>query len=97
VCCEDEFSNKGALGCVRVVVEEEDEKEEGVGEGEELGAVEEELAGPVVGETSKKGGRKEGKEGGDKLEGSENDSVAGNISISGFYKKLFKHQLTNMS
>lgn len=47
------------MGCVKVAVEEEEEKEEGVGEGEELGAVEEELAGPVVGETS----RKEGKEG----------------------------------
>lgn len=40
------------MGCVKVVVEEEDEeKEDGVGEGEELGAVEEELAGPAVGET----------------------------------------------
>lgn len=42
------------MGCVKVVVEEEEEKEEGVGEGEgeELGAVDEELAGPAVGETS---------------------------------------------
>lgn len=34
-------------------MEEEEEKEDGVeeGEGEELGAVEEELAGPAVGET----------------------------------------------
>lgn len=37
-------------------MEEEEEKEEGVGEGEELGAVEDELVGPAVGETS---GRKE--------------------------------------
>lgn len=35
------------------MVEEEEEREEGVGEGEELGAVEEELAGPAVGETGK--------------------------------------------
>lgn len=35
-------------------MDEEEEKEEGVGEGEELGAVEEELAGPAVGETSGK-------------------------------------------
>lgn len=32
--------------------EEDEEKEDGVGEGEELGAVEEELVGPAVGETS---------------------------------------------
>ena len=38
--------------------EEEEEKEDGVGEGEELGAVEEELAGPAVGETS---GSKDGR------------------------------------
>lgn len=42
------------MGCVKVVVEEEEEKEEGVGDGEELGAVEEELAGPAVGETSRR-------------------------------------------
>lgn len=65
MCCVDEFGNKGALGCVKVVVEEEEEKEEGVGdaEGEELGAVEEELAGPAVGETSKKNGGRKGNEG----------------------------------
>lgn len=54
------------MGCVKVVVEEDEEKEEGVGEGEgeELGAVEEELAGPAVGETSRRRkGRKEGKVG----------------------------------
>lgn len=68
-CRAGEFGAKGALGWVRVVVEEEEEeKEEGVGEGEgeELGAVEEVLAGPVVGETSgmrkgKKEGRKRGR------------------------------------
>lgn len=51
------------MGCVKVVVEEDEEKEEGVGEGEgeELGAVDEELAGPVVGETSRR--RKGNKEG----------------------------------
>lgn len=43
------------MGCVKVVVEEdEEEKEDGVGDGEELGAVEEELAGPAVGETSER-------------------------------------------
>ncbi len=42
------------------MVEEDEEKDEGVGEGEELGAVEEELAGPAVGETSRRrNGRKE--------------------------------------
>lgn len=52
-CLEGEFGGKGPEGCVKVVVEEEEEeKEEGVGDGEELGAVEEELAGPAVGETS---------------------------------------------
>lgn len=52
------------MGCVKVAVEEEEEeKEEGVGEGEELGAVEEELAGPAVGETLT---RKKGKEGEEK-------------------------------
>lgn len=57
------FGGKGALGCVKVVVEEEEEeKEEGVGEGEELGAVEEELAGPAVGETLGTKKRREGKE-----------------------------------
>lgn len=46
-----------------MVVEEDEEKEEGVGEGEgeEFGAVEEELAGPAVGETSRR--RKGNKEG----------------------------------
>lgn len=39
-------------------MDEEEEKEEGVGEGEELGAVEEELAGPAVGETLGKKERK---------------------------------------
>lgn len=53
VSCDGEFGGRGALGCVKVVVEEEEEeKKDGVGEGEELGAVEEELAGPAVGETS---------------------------------------------
>lgn len=48
------------MGWVKVVVEEEEEKEEGVGEGEgeELGAVEEELDGPAVGETLGKKERK---------------------------------------
>ncbi|KAA8579186.1 hypothetical protein FQN60_018759 [Etheostoma spectabile] len=50
----------GTLGWVKVAVEEEEEKEEGVGEaeGEELGAVEEELAGPAVGETLRRRGKK---------------------------------------
>lgn len=48
------------MGCVKVVVEEEEEKEEGVGDGEELGAVEEELAGPAVGETSRRKEKQEG-------------------------------------
>lgn len=51
------------MGCVKVVVEEEEEKEEGVGDGEELGAVEEELASPAVGETSR---RRKGRKGGRK-------------------------------
>lgn len=38
---------------MRVMVEEEEEEtEDGVGEGEELGAVDEEEAGPAVGDTS---------------------------------------------
>lgn len=61
--CAGEFGGRGALGWVKVVVEEEEENEEGVGEGEgeEFGAVEEELEGPAVGETSGDGGgRKRG-------------------------------------
>lgn len=56
------------MGCVKVVVEEEEEREEGVGEGEELGAVEEELAGPAVGETLRWKKRREGKEEGQERE-----------------------------
>lgn len=57
---QGELAGRGAAGWVKVVVEEEEEKEEGVGEGEgeELGAVEEELDGPAVGETSGKKERK---------------------------------------
>lgn len=57
--CGGELGGRSALGWVKVVVEDEDEKEEGVGEGEgeELGAVEEELDGPAVGETLGKGRR----------------------------------------